>query len=282
MLGCKLNRPAIEYLISQGNTTEISLLLYLSKLSNEFGAIRDIDYKETCEKLNISKQTFYNTLYRLDNNQIIQLDMFSNKINCTIVNNIFLRVKYQGAATEVQDDSEKGYLNTNIDFLYNERFLKAKLNVKRIVLMFLSAFKNKKDAYRVSMDTMVKRLGIKNKSLIWGYIDILKAWFNIDEKKAILCLTLLHIATKAKGFIKDIFLGHKFKNFCKGFKIQADEKSITDTITLIKIHGYKDCHLTYNRLIRSIIDTCLNHKKLVPALINATLQHRLRGVIKTE
>jgi len=277
MIGCKLNRHAIEYLISQGNTTEISLLLYLSKFSNEFGAIRDIDYKETCENLDISKQTFYNTLYRLNNNQIIQLDHYSNRINCTIVNNIFLQTKYQKAITKVNDDSEKGYINTNVDFLYNEEFLNSKLNVKRIVLMFLSAYKNKKDTYHVSIGTLVRRLGIKNKSLIWEYIDSLRSWFNISEKKGVISLTLLSTASTAKGFVKDIFLNHKFISFCKKYKIEANKEAIKDTIELIKIHGYKDKYITYNRLVGSIIDTCLNHKKLIPALINSTLQYRMRG-----
>lgn len=277
MLGCKLNRQAIEYLISQGNTTEISLLLYLSKFSNEFGSIRDIDYKDICEKLDISKQTFYNTLYRLNDNQIIQLDMYSNRINCIIVNNIYLSTKYQKLITKVKDDSEKGYINTNVDFLYNEEFLNSKLNVKKIVLMFLSAYKNKKDTYHVSISTLAGRLGIKNKSLIWGYMDALKTWFNVSEKKDIISLTLLHASSSAKGFVKDIFLNHKFISFCKKYKVEADKEAIKDTIELIKIHGYKDKYITYNRLIGSIIDTCLYHKKLIPALINSTLHHRMRA-----
>lgn len=283
MLGCKLNRQAIEYLISQGNTTEISLLLYLSKFSNEYGAIRDIDYKVICKKLSICKQTFYNTLYRLDKNQVIQLDKCSNNINCTILNNIFLFTMGKGKKTIIIDDSKKGYINTNLDFLYSKEFLNAKLNVKRIVLMFLAAYKDKRETYNVSKETIVKRLGIKNKSLIWGYIDTLRSWFNIGEKKLnLFSLCLLHVATKAKEFVKDIFLENKFKGFCKDFNIAADEKAVKDTINLIKIHGYKDKYATYNRLIISIIDTCLNHKRLIPALINSTLQHRMRNVVKIE
>lgn len=272
MVGCKLNRLAVQYLIDNGTTTEISLMLYLSKISNEFGSIQNLDIKDIANKLLCTRQSIYNALEKLSKNNILLLEYRLTCINCTINNNIFLQKNYK-----------EGYINTNIDFLYNEEFIKAKLNVKKVVLMFLSAFKNKKDEYIVNFNTLAQRLGeIVRRSLVWDYIDKLKTWFDIKEdKKLNFSFKLQHIATKAKEFTKDILLERKLKNFLEKYKIDSTIQDIKDTITLMKVYGFKNKHRAYNKLLGTIIDTCINHKKLIPPLINATLKFRMKEVTNT-
>ncbi len=270
MPGCKLNRQAVRCLIEQGTSCEISMLLYLSRICNSFGSLRDIDYNVVTRDLYISSQTFYCTLNSLEEKGLIILDKYSSTINCTIVNNLYNN-----------EDYSEGYVNTNHDFLYTQEFIKSKLNVKRIVLMYLLGYKNVKNAYVIKVSTLISNLGgLSKKKLIWQYIDILKLWFLIRESKkdplgdSILSFNLILPGSRKK--IKDLYYHNFIDTFCRKYNIMATRENKDDVITLLKIYGHSEKTLhEYNLLLDIICKTSLAHGALIPPLINKTLKIQL-------
>lgn len=274
MLGCKLNRQAVEYLAEKGSSAEISLLLYLSRICNSKGEVEDINYHIISKKLGFSYQSFYNALYKLEKNNIISINHISTYLNCSIVNNKYIS----------EQDFKRGYINTNLDFIMSTQFLKAKLNIKKLVLRYLLAAKGSKGNYYVAFKTLVAHLGgLVRKSLLWEYLDVMKKWFSIKESKKEsldnLIFTITLESTSSEEYTKDLYWTHKLEGFCRRNEVEATKESIKDTIRLIKIYGYKEQAIKEFEALMSIIYRTANKKKkLLPRLINSTLSFELKHI----
>lgn len=272
MLGCKLNRQAVEYLAEKGSSAEISLLLYLSRICSSHGNVEDINYHIISKKLGFSYQSFYNALYKLEKNNVITINHISTYLNCSIVNNLYISEK----------DFKKGYVNTNLDFLMTTEFLKAKLNIKKLVLRYLLAAKGSKGNYYVAFKTLVAHLGgLVRKTLLWEYLDVMKRWFSIKESKKdaldnlIFTITLESVASEE--YTKDLYWTHKLESFCRRNEVKTTKWAMKDTIRLIKIYGYKEeVNKEFEALMSIIYRTAKRKKKLLPRLINSTLSFELK------
>lgn len=270
MPGCKLNRNAVKCLVERGTSCEISMLLYISRICNSFGSLRDLNYHNVCKELGISQQSFYNTLYSLEEKGLILIDKYDSCINCTIINNLYHKENFK-----------QGYINTNHDFLYSKEFINAKVNVKKIVLMFLLGYKNKLNAYVLKIRTLINNLGgLKRKSVVWEYLNVLKQWFIIGEKRkspmedSIITLYLIYPGSTKK--VMELYWHNIIDNFCRNYDIEATEKNKEDVISLIKIYSHnKNNAREFNLLLDTICKTSLSHNALIPALINKTLKYKL-------
>ncbi|MEG0775469.1 hypothetical protein [Clostridium sp.] len=272
MLGCKLNRKTVQTLITNGTSTDISLLFHVSRLANDNGYVENLNYKEISSAVNCSVQSYYNSLKRLERTKLISLNKSLTETNCIIRNNKFLQKNYKD-----------GYVNTNLDFLYSEEFKEIKLNAKKIALLYFLG-KNKNGVYEVSRAKLIQHLGgLERRSLIWEYIDQLKKWFNIHEEKTkdgkdIKFYISLKDTTSTK-LTKDLYWEHQLSSLRRRHKAKMDSKNINEVITLIKIYGYKDYFKKQFRyLLKTITDTIKELKELRADVINKRIREHFEAV----
>lgn len=271
MLGCKLNRKTVQTLIKNGTSTDISLIFHISRISNTNGYVENLNYKEISEVINCSVQSYYNSLKRLEKTGLISLSKSLTETNCIILDNKFLQKNYS-----------KGYVNTNLDFIYGLDFKKIKLNSKKIALLYFLG-KNKNGVYEVSRTKLIDHLGgLEKKSLIWEYIDQLRDWFNIndvktkDGKDIKFCISLRDtMHSKAE---KDLYWEHQLSSLKRRYKATMDTKNINETIKLIKIYGYKDYWKKQFRfLIKTITNTIKELKELRADVINKKIREHFEA-----
>lgn len=110
----KLQLGIIKKLIAKKATSaEIDLLLYISKFQNNHGVAEGVYYKDACEELGFSYQTFYDAKKGLIAKEIITAEKRSyTDHDITILDNEFLS----------PEDYKKGYLNTNYNVFSCSQF----------------------------------------------------------------------------------------------------------------------------------------------------------------
>lgn len=266
MLGCKLKRKTVQALITNGTSTDISLLFHLSRISDENGQVENLNYLEISSAINCSVQSYYNSLKRLEKAKLIKLSKSLTEINCIIRNNKFLQKNYK-----------EGYVNTNLDFLYSKDFKEIKLNAKKIALLYFLG-KNKKGVYEVSRTKLLAHLGgLERKSLVWEYIDQLRKWFNIndvktkDGKDIKFCISLKDHSASMN--VKDLFWNHKINSMKRRFRATVTDKHRNEVIKLVKIYGYKDYFKKqFKYLLQTITETMQDLKELRADIINKKIR----------
>jgi len=257
----KLSYDLLEKILDQATApTEIDFILYLSKIQNEFGNIRNLHYADVCLYLNISKQTFYNIKNSLESKKIIRVD-WTNQINwnITLLDNQFINY----------NDYKQGYINTNKDFLYTPEFKNLKLQEKKLVLKLLKV--SRADAtFKISIPKLKEWLGTDNKNLIVSYINNISKFFDItvsnDNVLYIFKLSLKsNVAEKTE---KENYLLYAITTYCRMHKISYTIDDLKDLV--IMFGQYKN---KLNKLIQAIIDTCLHYHCIIPKLINSIVSH---------
>lgn len=162
----KLKHSVYKRLASSSpSSNDIDFILYLTKNQNDMGQAVDIDYKEVCMELGISKQTFYNMIKRIEEKEIIQIS-YANKRTWDFIlfDNIFVSEK----------NLKEGYLNTNRDFLYSNDFKELKAGAKLLILYLL--FHPQKSP-KVSKEQLMNNLGINCISVLEDYLNSISSWF---------------------------------------------------------------------------------------------------------
>lgn len=127
----KLKNRIIDRMMEEHLTgAEIDLLLHMSQMQDDSGRIYGVYYRDVCEAVKISYETFYTSMEVLEQKHFIKRSKEAyGDSEVTILDNVFT---YQGALGE-------GYIDTGRQMFYNSAFYRLKAGEKLLALQF---FKN--------------------------------------------------------------------------------------------------------------------------------------------
>lgn len=247
----------MDRLLESCNDSEISLILYACQYQDDYGLVEHLDYKTVCLKLDITKQTFYNALYSLEQKKIIWIDWRNNNSEWRfiILDNNFKHLK-------------RKYIPVNkYPFLFDLEFFRSKLGIKKLMFKLLKTQWTGK-SFTIGMDALKKWADTKSNKLINEYVKFIKKYFYITyskdrNNKEVLQLKLIEVVQwiNDKGIIKMFY--HKVVNICKRFRISysgPDLKSLC--IMFFTQQEYR------SRIIMAFLDTSIKKNSIEPALIN--------------
>lgn len=243
---------------SKCSSIEINLLLYLCTIQSEFGQVRYLDYKDVCLKLNITKVSFYRSLYNLDTKGIINIDWTNTwgyknlSINGNIYNN---KISYKNSYVNVNRYSR---------ILFSDEFMSGSANFKYLVLSFLR-LQRESQHFKVSTEKIKSYADVKSTTVALNYLDILSKFFKLQVKNGIYTICVKNEFSMAnKKTEKQLFLTYKIKSFCSAYKVSYTLKDIEDLLTLFNQYGKKKLKL----LLYAITDTTMRYKRIEPKVIN--------------
>lgn len=154
---------------------ELDFLIFISRYQDEAGRITGIYYKDICEKLNLSIQTFYNIIRSLETKGIVRLA----KVDYTdwdilILDNDFRDKNYSD-----------GYMKMNQKIFRNETFKKLKAGEKLLAMHFFKICASGDRTYHISKERFYKdyknNFGFEKRTLK-KYLTSLRELFSIGIK----------------------------------------------------------------------------------------------------
>ena len=128
---------------------EMDFILHISHYQDDTGCVSGIYYRDICEALQISYQTFYDVLRSLQAKEIIKVDKaFYGDWDVTILDNSF-----QNGIT--------GYVSTGDDLFLDPEFQKCGPQEKLLALEFLKIAKNPSNGgkYRIGKEKLLEKYG---------------------------------------------------------------------------------------------------------------------------
>lgn len=243
------------------SSNDIQLYIELSKRQDGLGRVEGVYYSEFMELLDCSKATFYNSLYRLERlGYIIAEPSRKGYWTITLTNNIFL----------TKEDYKKGYIRTNVDFLYSEDFKKMSCVEKKICL-YLHLNKDHYSKLEVYPENLAKAIGIKIVSVIKDALFAISKIFpntivkGSQGNKIIFGQTTVrkNEETEDSNYIK-----HKLTHMCRIYGIKHTVQDIKDVAIL---SGQYIKRIGYNSFIKIVNHTIYHStldKSLKPSYIN--------------
>lgn len=228
----KLKNSVLDRMIQAHLTkAEVDFILELSHYQDETGKIYGVYYKDICEAIGISYQTFYVTIQALAGKGLIRLDKsYYGDWDVVIVSNDF---SYPEAVKE-------GYISTGHDIFYNKHFRGLKANEKLLAMQFLKIAGAGK-RYHIRVDLLYSKyseLLSVSKRTIQVYLGRLKAFFSIGIKDKMYWITPL-IAVFKEQAPTDVrqLSRHLGDVACRRNKATYTGNEFQDTISLIKQYG---------------------------------------------
>lgn len=157
--------------IEKLTSTDIDIILLLMLKQDGVGRVRGFHHAYVCHELNITKQTFYNSLYNLTELGFIT-EHSCNKGFKTILNNDHNVMYY------LKNDIR--YEDINRKFLFSEEFRNLKKNAKYlcIYLLFNSCTQFTDKNFNILLETIGKKIGVKTLQILQGYVNSIKGFFN--------------------------------------------------------------------------------------------------------
>ncbi len=227
----KLKNSIIDAMIQLHMTkAEVDFMLELSHHQDETGKIFGVYYKDMCNSINISYDTFYTVMRSLIQKQLISAEKnYREDWDIIILNNDFSQGNYSG-----------GYISTGHDLFYNSKFKSLKANEKLLAMQLFKIIGAGK-RYHIGMTAFYQKycdlLGIARRTLTI-YLHSLKKFFKIE-----LCNRNYRI-TALPGILKsnaptDLsalseYLG---RTAVRRNRITYTEDAFIDTLFLIKQYG---------------------------------------------
>lgn len=157
---------------------EIGTLLYFSHICDSSGVIRNFRSSSLAQILSCSDRQCANIIENLRKKQFITTkgEKWTGIKTIRILNNDFSNVKKYTHQTR--------YLNTSSDYFdrmgeWYKKFMELSVNAMRsfIYVMYNYSFQN---GYRVSISTLMQKLGIKNKYTLLGYMREMESLLGKD------------------------------------------------------------------------------------------------------
>lgn len=175
----KLKNRIIDRMMEEHLTgAEIDLLLHMSQMQDDRGRIYGVYYRDVCEAIKISYETFYTSMEVLEQKHFIKRTKEAyGDSEITILDNVFT---YQGALGE-------GYVDTGRQLFYSSAFYRLKAGEKLLALQF---FKNAgAGKYHIGINKFyaeyMERLQLRRRT-IQQYLKRLKKFFLITLSDGIL------------------------------------------------------------------------------------------------
>jgi len=217
----KLKSKTFEKIIQAGLTSsELNFIVYLSHFQDDTGMIIGVYYKDICEAIKISYQTFYDVLRSLSEKGIISYKKKNyDDWDITILNNDF---SYENAVKE-------GYINMGLDIFSDPEFFSLKAPEKLLAMHIIRASGAGKRRYCISIEKFYEKfkniLGV-TKRVLQGYIKNLRKFFSIGTKDRKIWVTLLKRVKKNNSRTdKEAYSWHNSKVLFRRNRVKVSENT---------------------------------------------------------
>lgn len=157
---------------------ELDFVIYISHYQDNNGRVVGLYYRDVCEALHISYQTFYDAMRGLVRKNIISVTKaFHGDWDICIRDNSF-------------SSGFDGYISTGDDIFTDQEFLGLKPGEKLLAMQFLKITKNQKNGgrYRIGEGEFDKKycgiLGVSRR-VLHRYLGRLKKFFSIRTSKGL-------------------------------------------------------------------------------------------------
>lgn len=221
--------------IERLTTTDIDMILLLLMRQDGIGRTQGFHHAYVCNELNISKQTFYNSLNNLKELEFIT-EHTSNKGFKTILNN------YNNVTYCLKNRIR--YIDINRKFLFSDEFRSLKKNAKYlcIYLLFNSCTEFTESNFNILLETIGDKIGVKTLQILQGYVNSIKSFFNSitrinkNKKEKVKFLNNFKdkekIHEKAKQFDRICYLENMLLYIARMYKAVVNDKYIKDLISM--------------------------------------------------
>lgn len=215
-------------------SAEMSFLMYVSHYQNESGTAIGIYYREVCQALEISVQTYYNLLDSLQKKEIISIQRVSDiDYDVTILGNDFSDQNYQ-----------EGYINTNRRVFYKKDFLALKAPEKLMLVELMRVACCNKGKYVIEKEKFYEKF-IKifsvAKRAVCGYLGSLRKFFQIVlQRGKYIIVPNRNMFEKADQTDAEMYAKQIVQAGCRRQRIKdVSKKALRDTAVLwTQYRGY--------------------------------------------
>lgn len=226
----KIRNAVFERMLHAGLTkAEVDFLLHISHYQDDTGRIVGVYYRDVCEALKLSCQTFYDVLRSLERKRLIRVDKeHYGDWDVTILDNRFT------------EGSFDGYISTGDDLFFHPAFQELKGPEKLLAMQLLKITKNPNNGgkYRIEVEKFREKyceLLHVTKRVLLRYLRKLKQFFSIGIKDRLLYIRPLAGVGKKTAAPKDKEL---FQTQVGGAAVRRQRATYTretlqDTVSLI-------------------------------------------------
>ena len=281
----KLGNRFIDRMIENRiSSKEIDFLLYIAPMQDESGTVYSVYYKDVCEKIDISIQTFYNILSSLEEKNLILVEKDNNTVD--------LRVTLLGNDFSDKDYS-LGYFKVNEYEFQDKRFTELKAGSK-LLYLYLKRCTSGRHGF-------VQTIYTEFCSLLQASKKTVQAWIHELKEKALLFVSLkrnkayhYEICIKNSTVLKKKYIepetlvtalnykNYIFRNFKKNIPINTKNDVIDDIVGMTNSNRARKQKGFFKLIITAIQDSFDyqryqgNKKPLLNAgLVNDKLTKRL-------
>lgn len=181
---------------SRATSAEISLLIYMSQYQDDCGSITGLYYRDACENIGISYQTFYDCLKGLEAKGLVRCAKNSRTdYDVTVTDNDFS-----------DGDYSRGYISTGHAIFSDKKFHAMKAGAKLMAMDLVKIAYSKGGSYIIGTEKLYANytdmLGV-TKRVIRGYLHQVKEFFSIGIKDGKYYITPKSKVARQAGSITD-------------------------------------------------------------------------------
>ena len=284
---------------------ELSFMIYLGHIADDYGYARGVYYKDAVEEMGISVSQFYAVKKRLEERGYISCNKeYVEDIDITVHGNSFFIEDEEGNKIACYRD----YLNLNRK-VFGKGFYKLKVNAKKLLLHIvvrgLSAKKRTKGFAKLwhvpkSEYTIYSRKFGISKRMIKEYFKDIEEWVSVYSEEGnpfdiitakeealaapkvqIGCSAGRKVIQKQDRFDSDV---HFVKKHCRRNRIEADEDELNDAAGLISQYINKATKLCLD--VRSVFIEALQattvQAHIIARAINKYISNKLKRLEETK
>lgn len=234
----KLKNEVLDRMLEKHLTkAEVDVLLELSHYQDDKGKVYGVYYRNVCEAVGISYETFYCTIENLVDKGLIRVEQTcKGDRDVTILHNDF---SYPGALQE-------GFVSTGHYLFDNPKFKKLKAGEKLLAMQFFRITGAGKHFYNISVEFFIKKytelLQVKLRTLR-VYLSHLRDFFSINIKNRNYYICIKKNECKYEELeapTTDIkrLSEHLIKTACRRHKANYTKKSYTELMDLLRRYSY--------------------------------------------
>jgi hypothetical protein len=250
----KIKRQIVDRLMREIiSQNQLNLFIHIAQFQNDGGIVNNLYYKDICLYLKMNPQTFYNSLYALENKGLISVSGRHGSFDIRIIDNYFLSKK----------DYREGYLDlAKFPFIFTFSFLSLSLLSKKLTLKLLLDSGVQKN-FKIGIDR-IREITKGEKSEVKESIQELKPFFKIKELTnefysfAVIKEMPLYKHTNLFKYVK-----FKLEGLLREFKIPHTIQDVFDVYYLFKSQYKK-----IPKILSGIYQTVFEKRSLEPKLIN--------------
>lgn len=264
-------RISYEVLDKLKNLTnkEMDLFIYIARHQNLAGTVYGLHHKDVCEACEMSKQSFYNSLYALQEKNVITYTKKTDiDYDITITNNSF-----DGPGGFAQAK----YINLHRKFVTSAKFKKLKANEKYLLFSFIKVSFKRGRTYGIGLQTFynnfTQSLKIAIRTLRY-YLASLKEFFQVIRKNGnyeiISKDTLFEEESRTSD---DIEYMNFINSMCRRHKVTPIGSALKEAATLIK--QYRGICKNIGADIYKTLEECIKQSSIIHGELEYRYIHQL-------